>query len=62
MNIRRIKIKTKVSGCFCSMEGSQEYLTIMLYIGTARKHGTNPYGAIRNAISGTPDAIFNQGG
>ena len=58
-DIRMIKVKTKVSGCFRSVEGAQEYLTIMSYIGTARKHGINPYEAIRSAISGNPDIIFN---
>ena len=57
-----IKVKTKVSGCFRSEEGAQEYLTIMSYIGTvqtAHKHGINAYTAIREALSGTPDIIFN---
>ena len=31
----------------------------MSYIGTARKHGINPYEAIRSAISGNPDIIFD---
>ena len=57
-DIRMVKVKTKVSGCFRSMEGAQEYLTIMSYIGTARKHGINPYEAIRNGLSGNPDIIF----
>lgn len=58
-DIRMVKVKTKVSGCFRCMEGAQEYLTIMSYIGTARKHGLNPYEAIRSAISGNPDIIFD---
>lgn len=57
-DIRMIKVKTKVSGCFRSMKGAQEYLTIMSYVGTAKKHGINAYEAILNAIAGTPDIIF----
>ena len=58
-DLRMIKIKTKISGCFRSEEGAQEYLTIMSYIGSARKHGINAFTAIREALNGTPDIIFN---
>ena len=60
-DLRMVKVKTKVSGCFRTIEGAQEYLTIMSYIGTARKHEINPYVAIRSALSGNPDIIFKQG-
>ena len=46
-DLRMVKVKTKVSGCFRSEEGAQEYLTIMSYIGSARKHGINAFTAIR---------------
>ena len=58
-DLRMVKVKTKVSGCFRSEEGAQEYLTIMSYIGTAHKHGINGYKAIREALLGNPDIIFN---
>ena len=54
-----IKVKTKVSGCFRSEKGAQEYLTIMSYIGTANKHGINAYKAIHEALFGNPDIIFD---
>ncbi|KAI4445002.1 hypothetical protein C823_008024 [Eubacterium plexicaudatum ASF492] len=53
-----IKVKTKVSGCFRTEEGARDYLKIMSYVGTAHKQGYNAYEAIRNAISGHPDFIF----
>ncbi len=57
-DLRMMKVKTKVSGCFRSEEGAQEYLTIMSYIGTAHKHGINAFTAIREALNGNPDIIF----
>ena len=57
-DLRMVKVKTKVSGCFRSEEGAQEYLTIMSYIGTAHKHGINAFKAIREALNGNPDIIF----
>jgi len=53
-----IKVKTKVSGCFRTEEGARDYLKIMSYVGTAHKQGDNAYQAIKNAISGHPDFIF----
>jgi len=57
-DIRMVKTKTKVSGCFRSIDGARDYLKIMSYIGTAKKQKINPYKAIRQAILGTPDIIF----
>ena len=57
-DLRMIKVKTKVSGCFRTEEGARDYLKIMSYIGTAHKRGHNAYQAIKNAISGHTDFIF----
>ena len=57
-DLRMIKVKTKVSGCFRTEEGARDYLKIMSYVGTAHKQGYNAYEAIKNAISGQPDFIF----
>ena len=47
-----------VSGCFRTEEGARDYLKIMSYVGTAHKQGYNAYEAIKNAISGHPNFIF----
>ena len=57
-DIRMIKVKTKVSGCFRSEDGARDYLKIMSYVGTAHEQGHNAYDAIRKAFSGCPDFIF----
>ena len=60
-DLRMIKAKTKVSGCFRTEKGAQEYLDIMSYVSTAKKLGSNAYEAIKNAVTGTPDYIFAGG-
>ena len=56
-DIRSIKVKTKVSGCFRSFDGATDYLDIMSYIGTARKHGINSFKAVLLAVCGKPFAF-----
>ncbi len=58
-DIRMVKVKTKVSGCFRSEDGAKDYLRIMSYVGTARKRGINAFEALGYAISGTPEYIFS---
>ena len=55
---RDLRMKTKVSGCFRTEEDARDYLKIMSYVGTAHKQGYNAYEAIKNAITGHPDFIF----
>ena len=58
-DIRMIKVKTKVSGCFRTKDGADDFLKIMSYVGTAKKLGINSYEAIRQAIVGNSDFIFD---
>ena len=57
-DLRMIKAKVKVSGCFRTKNGAQTYLNIMSYVSTAKKIGSNAYDAIMNAVMGTPDFIL----
>jgi transposase len=60
-DLRMIKVKQKVSGCFRTKEGAENYLTIMSYVGTARKQGVNPFTAIRQALDGIACCCWARG-
>ncbi len=57
-DIRMIKTKTKVSGCFRSIDGASGYLRIMSFVGTAKKHGVSAFQAIRLAVLGNAADIL----
>ena len=60
-DIRNVKTKIKVSGCFRSKEGAQNYLTIMSFISTAKKHGIKAFEALNAAFNGNAGAILVNG-
>lgn len=60
-DIRNIKVKTKVSGCFRTTDGAKDYLAIMSFVSTAIKHGFSAFQAIHLAVLGEPLSIFAQG-
>lgn len=49
-DVRNVKTKTKVSGCFRSIKGAQGYLKIMSFICTGNKHGINAFDALTAAF------------
>jgi len=51
-DVRNVKTKIKVSGCFRTQKGGQDYLDVMSYIGTGRKHGINAYDSLLAAFKG----------
>ena len=57
-DVRNVKTKTKVSGCFRTESGAQDYLDIMSYISTARKHGVSAFEALTDAFAGNAEIIL----
>ena len=57
-DLRMVKVKTKVSGCFRTRRGASDFLKIMSYLGTARKQGVNAFDAIMSALDGNPKACW----
>jgi len=57
-DIRSVKVRMKVSGCFRKWEGSEGYLRLRSYVSTAGKHGVGAFKAICLALSGQSGEVL----
>jgi len=53
-DIRMMKLRLKISGCFRTLQGAKQFARIRSYLSTARKQGCNMLQAISQAMIGHP--------
>jgi transposase len=52
--VRMVSVKQKVSGCFRTEEGAEQFGRTRAYISHASKNAVNIFKAIKDAFSGKP--------
>jgi len=53
-SLRMIKVKQKISGCFRTLDGANNFLTVRSYTATAQKQGFKTIDALSCIFKGTP--------
>jgi len=53
-DLRMMKVKQKVSGCFRTFHGALVFCAVRSYLSTARKHGYSMFSALVDAFSASP--------
>jgi len=53
-DIRMVKVRQKISGCFRTLHGAQIFARIRGYLSTCRKQGHNLWEATKRAVQGQP--------
>ena len=57
-DLRAVKAKKSVSGCFRSKRGAQDYLDVMSYLSTGKKHNISVFDALTAAFAGNAEIIL----
>jgi transposase len=53
-DLRMLKVKQKISGCFRTDKGAEEFCQLRSYISTMKKQGQSAMGTIRSVFAGKP--------
>ena len=53
-DVRMVKVKQKISGCFRSDQGAKTFCRIRGYISTVKKQRHNVFNALSDAFEGAP--------
>jgi transposase len=53
-DLRMMKLRQKISGCFRSVEGSATFCTLRSYLSTMRKQGVHLLTALASTCTGSP--------
>ena len=59
-DLRMMKLKLKISGCFRSEQGARDFCRIRGYLSTLRKQGLDVLEALVNLFSGIAHSIIPQ--
>jgi transposase len=51
-DLRMLKVKQKISGCFRTVKGAEEFCHLRSYISTMKKQGHSVIGTIRSVFAG----------
>ena len=57
-DVRNVKTKIKVAGCFRTDKGAQDYLDVMSYLSTGQKHEVSVFDALTAAFAGNAEIVL----